>query len=76
MVSWLLFVVLCSGVGITLCGNPATTEDFRIGGAGRAEALPDGVAATAEIVAGGASTRVRRWPNASSPACAARPPSR
>ncbi|MET7971581.1 MMPL family transporter [Streptomyces mirabilis] len=39
IVSWLLFVVLCSGVGITVGGNPATTEDFRIGEAGRAEAL-------------------------------------
>ncbi|MCX5349972.1 MULTISPECIES: MMPL family transporter [Streptomyces] len=39
IVSWLLFVVLCLGVGITVGGNPATTEDFRIGVAGRAEAL-------------------------------------
>ncbi|MFE4820857.1 MMPL family transporter [Streptomyces sp. NPDC056704] len=39
IVSWLLFVVLCLGVGITVGGNPATTEDFRIGEAGRAEAL-------------------------------------
>ncbi|MFF2125676.1 MMPL family transporter [Streptomyces olivochromogenes] len=39
IVSWLLFVVLCLGVGITVGGNPASTEDFRIGEAGRAEAL-------------------------------------
>ncbi|MGW4987180.1 MMPL family transporter [Streptomyces mirabilis] len=39
IVSWLLFVVLCLGVGITVGGNPATTENFRIGEAGRAEAL-------------------------------------
>ncbi|MFG2850744.1 MMPL family transporter [Streptomyces mirabilis] len=39
IVSWLLFVVLCLGVAITVGGNPATTEDFRIGEAGRAEAL-------------------------------------
>ncbi|WP_328509950.1 MMPL family transporter [Streptomyces mirabilis] len=39
IVSWLLFVVLCLGVGIMVGGNPATTEDFRIGEAGRAEAL-------------------------------------
>ncbi|MER5662637.1 MMPL family transporter [Streptomyces mirabilis] len=39
IVSWLLFVVLCLGLGITVGGNPATTEDFRIGEAGRAETL-------------------------------------
>ncbi|WP_329443098.1 MMPL family transporter [Streptomyces canus] len=39
IVCWLLFVVLCLGVGITVGGNPATTEDFRIGEAGRAEAM-------------------------------------
>ncbi|MEV7612414.1 MMPL family transporter [Streptomyces sp. NPDC089799] len=36
---WLLFVVLCLGAGIALGSNPATSEDFRIGEAGRAEAL-------------------------------------
>jgi RND superfamily putative drug exporter len=36
---WLLFVVLCLGVGIGVGGNPATTEDFRIGEGGRAEAM-------------------------------------
>jgi putative drug exporter of the RND superfamily len=39
IVCWLLFVVLCLGVGIAVGGNPATTEDFRIGEAGRAEAM-------------------------------------
>lgn len=39
IVCWLLFVVLCLGAGITVGGNPATTEDFRIGEAGRAEAM-------------------------------------
>lgn len=39
IVCWLLFVVLCLDVGITVGGNPATTEDFRIGEAGRAEAM-------------------------------------
>ncbi|MBT2454429.1 MMPL family transporter [Streptomyces sp. ISL-86] len=36
---WLLFVVLCLGAGITIGANPATSEDFRIGEAGRAEAI-------------------------------------
>ncbi|MBA8950242.1 MMPL family transporter [Actinomadura namibiensis] len=36
---WFLFVALCLGLGIAIGGNPATTEDFRIGEAGRAEAL-------------------------------------
>jgi len=36
---WLFFVVLCLGVGIAVGGKPATTEDFRIGEAGRAEAM-------------------------------------
>lgn len=39
IVGWLLFVVLCLGAGLLVGGNPATTEDFRIGEAGRAEAL-------------------------------------
>ncbi|WP_406059555.1 MMPL family transporter [Streptomyces sp. NBC_01077] len=39
IVGWFLFVALCLGAGIAVGGNPATTEDFRIGEAGRAEAL-------------------------------------
>jgi RND superfamily putative drug exporter len=39
IVGWFLFVVLCLGAGMTVGGNPATTEDFRIGEAGRAEAM-------------------------------------
>lgn len=36
---WFLFVALCLGAGISLGGNAATSEDFRIGEAGRAEAM-------------------------------------
>ncbi|MFB4319062.1 MMPL family transporter [Actinomadura sp. 21ATH] len=36
---WFLFVALCFGLGMTVGGNAATTEDFRIGEAGRAEAM-------------------------------------
>ncbi|MCT2594115.1 MMPL family transporter [Streptomyces sp. N2-109] len=36
---WFLFVALCLGAGITVGGNAATGEDFRIGEAGRGEAL-------------------------------------
>ncbi|MFE2556191.1 MMPL family transporter [Streptomyces sp. NPDC059352] len=39
LVGWILFVALCLGTGLALGANPATTEDFRIGEAGRAEAL-------------------------------------
>ncbi|MGW8761622.1 MMPL family transporter [Streptomyces sp. NPDC055815] len=39
LIGWLLFVALCLGAGIALGARPATTEDFRIGEAGRAEAL-------------------------------------
>lgn len=39
MVGWFVFVVLCLGTGIAVGGNPATSEDFRIGEAGRAEAM-------------------------------------
>ncbi|WP_369142298.1 MMPL family transporter [Streptomyces sp. R44] len=39
LIGWLLFVALCLGAGIALGSRPATTEDFRIGEAGRAEAL-------------------------------------
>ncbi|MFC4055944.1 MMPL family transporter [Actinomadura syzygii] len=36
---WFLFVALCLGAGIAIGGNAASTEDFRIGEAGRAEAI-------------------------------------
>ncbi|MGP4026705.1 MMPL family transporter [Actinomadura sp. 3N407] len=36
---WFLFVALCLGAGISIGGQAATTEDFRIGEAGRAEAM-------------------------------------
>ncbi|MEU4423549.1 MMPL family transporter [Actinoplanes sp. NPDC024001] len=36
---WMLFVVLCMAAGVAAGGNAATTEDFRIGEAGRAEAI-------------------------------------
>ncbi|MFF2025780.1 MMPL family transporter [Streptomyces sp. NPDC058171] len=39
IVGWLVFVVLCLGIGITVGANPATTEDFRIGEAGRGEEI-------------------------------------
>ncbi|MEU6439255.1 MMPL family transporter [Streptomyces sp. NPDC047046] len=39
IVGWLVFVVLCLGVGIAAGTHAATTEDFRIGEAGRGEAL-------------------------------------
>ncbi|MFF0433408.1 MMPL family transporter [Streptomyces sp. NPDC004327] len=39
IVGWLLFVALCLGAGIAVGTRPATTEDYRIGEAGRAEAL-------------------------------------
>ncbi|MEO3847826.1 MMPL family transporter [Streptomyces sp. B8F3] len=39
IVGWFAFVVLCLGAGISVGGNPATTEDFRVGEAGRAEQL-------------------------------------
>ncbi len=39
IVGWFVFVVLCLGIGITVGTNPATTEDFRIGEAGRGEAI-------------------------------------
>ncbi|MER7348648.1 MMPL family transporter [Streptomyces aurantiacus] len=39
IVGWFVFVVLCLGVGITAGMNQATSEDFRVGEAGRAEAL-------------------------------------
>ncbi|MCN9244814.1 MMPL family transporter, partial [Streptomyces sp. RY43-2] len=39
IVGWFVFVVLCLGVGISVGANAATTEDFRIGEAGRGEAM-------------------------------------
>lgn len=36
---WFVFVVLCLGAGITAGTNEATTEDFWVGEAGRAEAM-------------------------------------
>jgi RND superfamily putative drug exporter len=39
IVGWLVFVVLCLGIGISVGTNPATTEDFRIGEAGRGEEI-------------------------------------
>ncbi|MEU9840124.1 MMPL family transporter [Actinomadura sp. NPDC048032] len=39
MAAWLLFVMLCLGIGVAAGGHAATTEDFRIGEAGRGEAI-------------------------------------
>lgn len=39
VIGWLLFVALCLGGGIAAGMNSATTEDYRVGEAGRAEAL-------------------------------------
>ncbi|MER6994328.1 MMPL family transporter [Streptomyces sp. NPDC000410] len=39
IVGWFVFVVLCLGAGIAVGGNPATSEDFRVGEAGRGEAM-------------------------------------
>ncbi|MGW0606571.1 MMPL family transporter [Streptomyces sp. NPDC002640] len=39
IVGWFVFVVLCLGVGMAAGSNPATTEDFRIGAAGRGEEI-------------------------------------
>ncbi|MBB4888197.1 MMPL family transporter [Streptomyces netropsis] len=39
---WFLFVVLCLGAGISAGSNAATSEDFRVGEAGRAEAMAAG----------------------------------
>ncbi|MFD0688484.1 MMPL family transporter [Actinomadura fibrosa] len=36
---WFLFVALCLGAGIAVGGNAATSADFRVGEAGRAEAM-------------------------------------
>ncbi|MFV2178126.1 hypothetical protein ACFHW2_04285 [Actinomadura sp. LOL_016] len=37
--AWFLFVAVCLGAGFAVGGNAATTEDYRIGEAGRAEAM-------------------------------------
>ncbi|MFC9129770.1 MMPL family transporter [Streptomyces sp. NPDC057099] len=39
IVGWLVFVVLCLGVGSAVGTNSAKTADYRVGEAGRAEAL-------------------------------------
>ncbi|WP_405662149.1 MMPL family transporter [Streptomyces sp. RK9] len=39
IVGWFVFVVLCLGAGITAGMNQATSADFRVGEAGRAEAM-------------------------------------
>ncbi|MGP3977698.1 MMPL family transporter [Streptomyces sp. 8N114] len=39
IVGWFLFVALCLGAGISAGTHAATTEDYRIGEAGRAEAM-------------------------------------
>ncbi|MFI2615372.1 MMPL family transporter [Streptomyces sp. NPDC018584] len=39
IIGWLAFVALCLGGGIAVGMNSATSEDFRVGEAGRAEAL-------------------------------------
>lgn len=36
---WFVFVALCLGAGLGVGGKPAATEDFRIGEAGRGEAI-------------------------------------
>ncbi|MFF0448746.1 MMPL family transporter [Streptomyces sp. NPDC004609] len=36
---WFVFVALCLGAGLAVGGNPATSEDYRVGEAGRAEAM-------------------------------------
>ncbi|WP_327356009.1 MMPL family transporter [Streptomyces sp. NBC_01304] len=41
IIGWLVFVVLCLGVGSAVGTNAATTEDYRVGEAGRAEAIAD-----------------------------------
>ncbi|MGW5351795.1 MMPL family transporter [Streptomyces sp. NPDC004031] len=39
VVGWFVFVVLCVGGGAALGGHAATADDFRVGEAGRAEAM-------------------------------------
>jgi RND superfamily putative drug exporter len=38
---WFLFVLVCLGAGIAAGGNAATSADFRVGEAGRAEAMAE-----------------------------------
>ncbi|WP_030163648.1 MMPL family transporter [Spirillospora albida] len=38
---WFLFVAVCLGAGIAIGGNAATSADFRVGEAGRAEAMAE-----------------------------------
>ncbi|TYB50563.1 MMPL family transporter [Nonomuraea sp. PA05] len=38
---WIVFVILCLGAGIALGTNEATTQDFRVGEAGRAETVAE-----------------------------------
>jgi len=39
--AWFLFVFVCLGVGISVGGHAATSADFRVGEAGRAEAMAE-----------------------------------
>ncbi|WP_393059129.1 MMPL family transporter [Streptomyces sp. LN549] len=39
IVGWFVFVLLCLGAGIAAGNNPATTKDFWVGEAGRAESM-------------------------------------
>jgi putative drug exporter of the RND superfamily len=39
VVAWLLFVIVCLGIGIAAGTRSAATEDYRVGEAGRAEAM-------------------------------------
>lgn len=39
IVGWFVFVLLCLGAGIATGNNPATTQDFWVGEAGRAESM-------------------------------------
>ncbi|WP_438486852.1 MMPL family transporter [Streptomyces sp. S186] len=39
IIGWLVFVVLCLGLGAAVGTHNATTEDYRVGEAGRAEAM-------------------------------------
>ncbi|BBJ42233.1 hypothetical protein SSPO_049510 [Streptomyces antimycoticus] len=39
IVGWLVFVALCLGVGSAVGTHSATTADYRVGEAGRAEAM-------------------------------------
>ncbi|WP_344495299.1 MMPL family transporter [Nonomuraea monospora] len=41
IISWIVLVVLCLGAGLALGSNEATTQDFRVGEAGRAETVAE-----------------------------------